>query len=164
MYLPISKMMAVYEKILVFPPCTPKTYGDFWVFYRSFCWTIFFVYIFVTHEMTEKLSIRSVIYKLLAARKQCYRFFAKKEKSMIHYPKKKDYSLPEILLLEFVYKWLSNFVLFLPSQPPHPPDRACMTCIRPKKMCQFCYYDPNLLLWSKYTKHSIRISCFVYLV
>jgi len=54
--------------------------------------------------MTEKLSIRSVIYKLLAARKKCYRFFAKKEKSMIHYPKKKDYSLPEILLLEFVYK------------------------------------------------------------
>ena len=84
---------------------------------------------------------------------------------MIHYPKKKDYSLPEILLLEFVYKWLSNFVLFLPSQPPHPSDRACMTCIRPKrKMCQFCYYDPNLLLWSKYTKHSIRISCFVYIV
>jgi len=53
--------------------------------------------------MTEKLSIRSVIYKLLAARKKCYRFFAKKEK---HDPlsKKKDYSLPEILLLEFVYK------------------------------------------------------------
>ena len=94
--------------------------------------------------MTEKLFKRSVIYKLLAASKNVIDFSRKKKKSMIHYPKKKDYSLPEILLLEFVYKWLSNFVLFLPSQPPHPPDRACMTCIRPKRKMSV------LLLWSQF--------------
>ena len=94
--------------------------------------------------MTEKLFKRSVIYKLLAARKKCYRFFAKKKRKAWSIIQKKDYSLPEILLLEFVYKWLSNFVLFLPSQPPHPPDRACMTCIRPKRKMSV------LLLWSQF--------------
>ena len=77
------------RKFLFSPPCTPKTYGDFWVFYWSFCWIIFFVYIFVTYEMTEKIFKRSVIYKLLAARKKCYRFFAKKREKHDPLSKKK---------------------------------------------------------------------------
>ena len=69
-------------------------------------------------------------------------------------------------MLEFVWKWLGRFMLFLPI-PLHPKiplafqDRACMTCIRPK-MSQFCYYDPNLLLWSKYTKFNQNQSLFIW--
>jgi len=47
--------------------------------------------------MTEKIFKRSVIYKLLAARKKCYRFFAKKREK--HDPLSKKNKI--ILCLKF---------------------------------------------------------------
>ena len=64
-----------------FPPMYPQNLRRFLGFLPKFLLKYLFVYIFVIHKMTEKLFKRSVIYKLLAARKNVIDFSAKKRKA-----------------------------------------------------------------------------------
>ena len=99
--------------------------------------------------MTEKLSIRSVIYKLLAARKKCYRFFAKKRKAWSIIQKKKI-----ILCLKFYCSSLFTndsaiLCFFFPPNLPILLTALVWPVLGQKKCVSFAtmipiyYYDQN---------------------
>ena len=99
--------------------------------------------------MTEKLSIRSVIYKLLAARKKCYRFFAKKRKAWSIIQKKKI-----ILCLKFYCSSLFTndsaiLCFFFPPNLPTLLTALVWPVLGQKKCVSFAtmipiyYYDQN---------------------
>ena len=108
------------KKILFFPPMYPQNLWRFLGFLPKFLLNRLFVYIFVTHEMTEKLFIRSVIYKLLAARKKCYRFFAKKKEKHDPLSKKKRLFSAWNFTARVCLQMTQQFCAFS-SRPTSPP-------------------------------------------
>ena len=108
------------KKILFFPPMYAQNLWRFLGFLPKFLLNRLFVYIFVTHEMTEKLFIRSVIYKLLAARKKCYRFFAKKREKHDPLSKKKRLFSAWNFTARVCLQMTQQFCAFS-SRPTSPP-------------------------------------------